>query len=58
VNVHVLTADVILHAALDAAAADRACRVILLTGAGRGFSADMDLQDFGEPPRAAGLDEL
>jgi enoyl-CoA hydratase/carnithine racemase len=59
VNVHALTATgVILHAAHDAAAADRACPVIVLTGAGRDFSADMNLRDFGEPPRAAGLDGL
>jgi enoyl-CoA hydratase/carnithine racemase len=49
---------VTLHAALDAAAADRACRVIVLTGAGRGFSAGMDLRDFRERPGAAGLDGL
>jgi enoyl-CoA hydratase/carnithine racemase len=36
VNLPALTAaGVILHAALDAAAADRACRMIVLTGAGR-----------------------
>jgi enoyl-CoA hydratase len=32
-----------LHAALDRADADRACRVVVLTGAGRGFCAGVDL---------------
>jgi enoyl-CoA hydratase len=36
-----------LHAALDAIAADRACRVVVLTGAGRGFCAGLDLKAFG-----------
>lgn len=32
-----------LHAALEAAAADRACRAVILTGAGRGFCAGQHL---------------
>lgn len=32
-----------LHAALDALAADNACRVVVLTGAGRGFCSGLDL---------------
>ena len=36
-----------LHAALDAIAADRTCRVVILTGAGRGFCAGLDLKAFG-----------
>jgi 2-(1,2-epoxy-1,2-dihydrophenyl)acetyl-CoA isomerase len=35
--------------ALDAAAADDACRALLLTGAGRGFCAGQDLSDRVEP---------
>lgn len=32
-----------LHAALDAVAADEGCRAVVLTGAGKGFCAGMDL---------------
>ena len=39
-----------LHDALDDAAADDDCRVIVLTGAGRGFCAGLDLRDYGTPP--------
>ncbi len=40
-----------LHDALDDVAHDRSCRVVLLTGAGRGFCAGLDLGGYG-PPRA------
>jgi len=43
-----------LHDALDSLVEDRACRVIVLTGAGRGFCAGLDLKDFGTPPAAGG----
>jgi enoyl-CoA hydratase len=45
-----LVAD--LHDALDEVAADETCKVAVLTGAGRGFCAGLDLRDFGTPPSA------
>ena len=44
-----------LHAAFDDLAEDRACRVIILTGAGRGFCAGLDLTEGAAPPSARGL---
>ena len=38
---HELVGD--LHDALDEVAADRSCRAVILTGAGRGFCAGLDL---------------
>jgi enoyl-CoA hydratase len=43
-----LTAE--LHDALDQVADDVDCKVVVLTGAGRGFCAGLDLKDFGTPP--------
>jgi enoyl-CoA hydratase/carnithine racemase len=41
-----------LHEALTQAEQDPACRVVVLTGSGRGFCAGLDLDGYGRPPRA------
>lgn len=43
-----LVAD--LHSALDTVANDTECKVVILTGAGRGFCAGLDLKDWGNVP--------
>ena len=45
-----------LHAELAELAADRSCRAIVLTGAGRGFCAGLDLHGYGEAPGNDGSD--
>ena len=42
------------HAALDEISADNSARVVVLTGAGRGFCSGLDLTAIGPSPAAAG----
>ena len=55
-RLNALTYDLVndLHGALDDIAADPACRVVVLTGAGRGFCAGLDLTGFGTIPGTEG----
>jgi len=46
-----------LHVELRRLAAERACRVVILTGAGRGFCAGLDLHGYGASPEHTGEDE-
>jgi enoyl-CoA hydratase len=45
-----------LHEELRIVAADRACRVVVLTGAGRAFCAGVDLRGYGDAPGNDGTD--
>ena len=44
-----------LHAALDELDRDNSCRVVVLTGAGRGFCSGLDLKSIGPSSMSAGI---
>jgi enoyl-CoA hydratase/carnithine racemase len=46
-----------LHAELQHAAAERGCRAVIVTGAGRAFCAGLDLHGYGAAPENLGTDE-
>jgi enoyl-CoA hydratase len=46
-----------LHEELRAIERDRSCRAVVLTGAGRGFCAGLDLRGYGAAPENDGSDE-
>ena len=54
-NVELITE---LHAALTSVAADRECRAVILTGAGRGFCAGLDLGGYGTVPGSEGRGQV
>ena len=47
-----------LHEALASVSADRECRAVVITGAGRGFCAGLDLKGFGAAPGGENLDRV
>ena len=57
-NLNAMNADLCqaLHGALDEIAADRSCRAVVVTGAGRAFCVGLDLHGYGSSPGNDGSD--
>ena len=56
-NLNAMTPELVegLHQALDHIAVDPECRVVILTGSGRGFCAGLDLSGYGSAPHTEHL---
>jgi len=59
-RLNAMTAELVsgLHEVLDEVAMNRGVRVVVLTGAGRGFCAGLDLGGYGDAPGAAGAGQM
>ncbi|MFM8869994.1 MAG: enoyl-CoA hydratase/isomerase family protein [Actinomycetota bacterium] len=59
-RLNAMTAELVsgLHEVLDEVSMNRDVRVVVLTGAGRGFCAGLDLGGYGDAPGAAGAGQM
>jgi enoyl-CoA hydratase len=59
-RLNAMTADLVeqLHQSLETIGKDATCRVVILTGSGKGFCAGLDLNGYGTPPGGANLGKV